>query len=446
MTEHTTFDARDDFNRKPIAENIIKLIDQDGFSPMLLDGPWGSGKTEFSHKLMNLINETHKDWQVAYIDSFKADHSNEPLMTIIASIANLLEKEKKSQFGRLVKSSIPLLRFTLKTGGKALISHLLKQNTDELSGEFKEALGDIGNEGVDAAVANLLSEYMDVQENMDTLQNSLREIATKENPLVLIIDELDRCRPDFAVEILELIKHVFDVPNVHFLLVTNTQQLKAAVNHRYGAQVDAQRYLDKFLKLRVQISPFINKADKSPKSIVLHKFIQELNLSPELRDYDAKNSNDMRFKFLQVFSEINPFSLRETETLVRNMEVYDILSNHSLSTNQYQSGHGLFEFLGLILVTFNPQLANSIVENRITSVDFYDYFKLSELIRHEGIHALLLSINKQLPGNNKEVPSVNTTEYRAKLAEFGVYPEHGLDEPLNLLKRTINLAFLRKTI
>ncbi|MDO6804915.1 P-loop NTPase fold protein, partial [Wenyingzhuangia sp. 1_MG-2023] len=85
------------------------------------------------------------------------------------------------------------------------------------------------------------------------LQATLADQVTADSPIVIFIDELDRCRPDFAVQMLEVIKHTFDVVNVKFVLVTNTKQLRAAINHRYGPLVDAQRYLDKFLKFSVRL-------------------------------------------------------------------------------------------------------------------------------------------------------------------------------------------------
>ncbi|MCV5649555.1 KAP family NTPase, partial [Escherichia coli] len=52
----------------------------------------------------------------------------------------------------------------------------------------------------------------------------------------------------FAISIIENIKHVFDTENLNFLLVANISQLKASINHIYGAGVDSERYLDKFIK------------------------------------------------------------------------------------------------------------------------------------------------------------------------------------------------------
>lgn len=75
----------------------------------------------------------------------------------------------------------------------------------------------------------------------------------KANPLVVIIDELDRCRPDFAVRTLERIKHLFEVENVIFVLMLNRVQLCASIRGCYGADVDADGYLRKFLLFSLQL-------------------------------------------------------------------------------------------------------------------------------------------------------------------------------------------------
>ena len=71
---------------------------------------------------------------------------------------------------------------------------------------------------------------------------------SKENPpqLIFIIDELDRCKPTFALEIIEKIKHIFSVPGIHFLIVTHLKQLENSVRYSYGADIDSQTDLQKF--------------------------------------------------------------------------------------------------------------------------------------------------------------------------------------------------------
>lgn len=66
------FSTRDEFKREKIADNLIKLIKADfQTSPMVVDGKWGSGKTEFSQKLINKIKETEPKWNAIYIDAFR---------------------------------------------------------------------------------------------------------------------------------------------------------------------------------------------------------------------------------------------------------------------------------------------------------------------------------------------------------------------------------------
>ncbi len=78
----------------------------------------------------------------------------------------------------------------------------------------------------------------------------LLEIINKDKdyslPLFLVIDELDRCRPNYAIEFLEIVKHIFDIPNIIFVIATDSQQLSHAINAVYGDNFASERYLKRF--------------------------------------------------------------------------------------------------------------------------------------------------------------------------------------------------------
>jgi len=80
-------------------------------------------------------------------------------------------------------------------------------------------------------------------------------------PLVFVIDELDRCKPSFALSILERVKHFMSVPNVHFVLGVHTRQLEASVRAVYGSDIDAPAYLQKFLNLSVSFVDTVERAE-----------------------------------------------------------------------------------------------------------------------------------------------------------------------------------------
>ena len=52
--------------------------------------------------------------------------------------------------------------------------------------------------------------------------------------LVFLIDELDRCRPTYAVETIEKIKHLFSVPGIIWVLVMNKEQIESSIQKVYG--------------------------------------------------------------------------------------------------------------------------------------------------------------------------------------------------------------------
>lgn len=91
-----TFSNRDEYKRKSIAEKIIKLITSDiDTSPMIIDGSWGTGKTEFCYKLINLLNESNPEYKTVYVDAFNEDHTDSPILTVLAAIVTLLPETER---------------------------------------------------------------------------------------------------------------------------------------------------------------------------------------------------------------------------------------------------------------------------------------------------------------------------------------------------------------
>jgi predicted KAP-like P-loop ATPase len=264
-----TFGSRDEFSRRTTAEKAINILTSGlDVSPMIIDGDWGTGKTEFCHKLINLMSSSHPTHQIIYVDAYKADHADNPLLTIIAEILKLIPKglEQKS----FIKKIIPTLRYGFKAGAKAGVSHLLKQDFADVADGYDKEIKQASDKIIDASVESLLKDHVEASKNLKTLQTSLSQLA-KERPITIFVDELDRCRPDFSVAILETIKHVFDVERVQFVLITNCTQLRASINHCYGVTIDADRYLDKFLKFTFILSKNINtNSQQRAESSVIH--------------------------------------------------------------------------------------------------------------------------------------------------------------------------------
>lgn len=144
-----TFATHDEFNRKPIAENIIKLLTSPiDLSPLVIDGGWGTGKTEFCQKLIRLMQEQHRDYRPVYIDAFRSDHSGEPLLALLAEIIKACTPPEDSDKKRIEKHNDRIRKiakaagFLMKTVAKAAVGHVLKQNTDDLAEELQQIMND----------------------------------------------------------------------------------------------------------------------------------------------------------------------------------------------------------------------------------------------------------------------------------------------------------------
>jgi hypothetical protein len=345
-----TFENRDEFNRKPVAVKAISLLRSDiDVSPMIVDGSWGIGKTEFCYKLINEMKkeDTH---HVIYVDAFKADHADEPLLTVLSEMFKIIpDEESRDGF---IKKSIPAIRFGIKTAFKAAVSHVLRQDTTDVVDGFEKEIKDTTNKVIDSAMESILKDHIDADKNLSALHGVLDEIA-KEKPIVIFIDELDRCRPNFAVDMLEVMKHVFSVGGVQFVLVTNTEQLKASINHCYGQEVDSQRYLDKFVKFRFSIPYQIDRGN-SYFSSASHIYLTNLIKNSKLLPSEMGNSGPFRELMLDVLKS-NMSSLREVETLFRYLEIYQHISATKFY-NREHLGYTALKFLAVYLFSFKPSM------------------------------------------------------------------------------------------
>ena len=395
--ENPTFDTQDEFKRKPIAENIIRLLTSPiDLSPMVIDGGWGTGKTEFCQKLIRLMQEQHRDYQPVYIDAFRSDHSGEPLLALLAEIIKACTPEDtgeqpSEQRKNITRKVAKAAGFVMKTVTKAAVGHVLKQNTDDLAEGLQKIMNDgqdadslaetvtdaaatIASHTIDATVEALLKEQIEAEKNLETLKACLKELAA-DKPIILFIDELDRCRPDYAVDMLEVIKHVFEVENVKVVLVTNTKQLRAAINHRYGMEVDAQKYLDKFLKYSFALPDKVVARFEDERKFVSIRYCQELiELNDEL---SLLIKNNPIMDFLGEIIQRNNLSLRETETLVRYLEIFNSLAQGL--GKDFVIEYKLLIITAIFIFCFYPKLAEDINRNRTHAEDFAQLFNIQSL-------------------------------------------------------------------
>ncbi|MFN3289066.1 MAG: P-loop NTPase fold protein [Acinetobacter sp.] len=228
-----------------------------------IDAEWGAGKSWFVNNWKAKLEKN--DFKVIYLNAFNQDYIEDPFLTISMEIANALQADQatldkiKSTIGdayRAILPNLPMLIFQVAMGligaGK-LAGELVDTFKDlqEDSGEFGEKAAELLNEKLKEHLSAQVENYENEKKSLDYFKAQLAEITSKlDKPLVFIVDELDRCKPEFAIRLIERIKHFFDIPKVVFILAVNKNQLEESINNFYGFSSTAN-YLEKFIDFSV---------------------------------------------------------------------------------------------------------------------------------------------------------------------------------------------------
>lgn len=247
----------DKLGRKALADRLTSYVERlrEG-SVMAIDAPWGEGKSYFGRNWARQLENA--GYKVAYIDAFEQDYIEDPFLLVAAEIADLLG-EDPSASEDLRRHAVGVMKVIVPFGAKALLNVVgrLALGSVDLSTDVAEALQSTGDSVSDAAEGWLrerLDSHADEKAALVNFKAKLSEYSSsQENPVVVFVDELDRCRPDYAVHLVERIKHLFDVRNLVFVLLINRRQLEQSIKGVYGADTDAEAYLGKFVNVSFRL-------------------------------------------------------------------------------------------------------------------------------------------------------------------------------------------------
>lgn len=262
------------FKRKSQIERLTKIASTVEHPYVLcLNGSWGSGKTTFI-KLWKQHLEDNGN-RTVYYNAWQNDFSQDPFVDIVSEIANHAEERKPELLEKAKKLGSYLLRKSLPAGAKLLSAGLvdISDFADEAIGGYAEKLVEDGIDQYERSKESAVS----FRKTLESLPEKHLDGGTKN--LIFFVDELDRCRPTYAVEVLERIKHFFNVNGIIFVLSLDREQIKHSIKSLYGAGIDAESYLRKFIDVQIDL-PFPEKRQ------FVRAILQELGLDRRLQsDY-----------------------------------------------------------------------------------------------------------------------------------------------------------------
>jgi hypothetical protein len=251
-----------------------KLAGRSGSYVMNVDAEWGQGKSFFMERFYQQVVALNHP--AVFINAWRDDFSDDPFTSVLSEFSIYIDEfvnkdaNSKSQiaktFETVKKNAGKIMWIGAKGVAGKLVERAIGDAKEELAALLSESeplisdVADAGSKAFVDAATHVIDEFADKQieefngakKSIINFEKNLGDIIAmldqdgKEMPFFIFVDELDRCRPTYAILMLERIKHLFDIDNVVFLIATDTNQLSEAIKAVYGQGFGSRKYLGRF--------------------------------------------------------------------------------------------------------------------------------------------------------------------------------------------------------
>lgn len=326
--------------------NLLRLLNfqQDSLS-IVINGSWGTGKTFFIKQCQlmldnafsceddeilqaieklcpgeeSLANIRKTHFRTAYYDAWEHDSEEDPIASLIRCLATTdWSTNVKESLIKAADIGSSILQATTNIDLKGLVKTLKDNSSDLITPDNLEQI-------------------------KKRFNATLAELAPDQGKLTIFVDELDRCKPTYAVKLLERIKHYFNNPNVTFIFAVDLSQLQYTINQYYGLQFNGYQYLDRFFDLVISLSaPDIDKYFDNTKNIL--EAVQHFEKSDPKNSYYYLFCKELINHFSFSIRQINHFYLKTNSAAYNLLD--QILNPQGIAFQSERNGKFIiYEFL-----------------------------------------------------------------------------------------------------
>jgi hypothetical protein len=342
-------------------ENFIVTEERyvEGGLVLALSSKYGSGKTTFLKMWKSSLEKTGGNSVadfVVYLNAWESDYYGDPLFAIISALVEQLNQEEEKA-NDLIEAAKDFGWFSTAIAGQ-----IVKKFTgvDAISaGEVAEKKKK--NRSAEPVLSpDTFTLYMQRKEAMQALKIAIQAFVDQSKPRVIfLVDELDRCRPDYAISYLETIKHIFDLNGAVFILAADRNQLENSAKTAFGRALDFEEYYRKFIHREVSLPPISEEGYKRLSDDYISKYLEHENGRFCMMPLDSYGRDNIS-EFIGVL-KLTPRQIQE---------VFRILG-HILSTSEEKRGKipwclGVGSILMASLKVGNSQVYNRIGNNSLT--------------------------------------------------------------------------------
>lgn len=335
--------GKDLLDRAGLIKAYTRLLDlPEGPRVFSVEAGYGEGKTVFANMWRDEL-DSGPHLPILF-NAWEADGADDPLMAFMAGLASAIpvpegKGDTDSRGSLFWEAGKKLFMTSARTVGRAVLREGMDELTDGigeilktfendlpkgLRDEFTALANFVAAQDGDldkALVGELSAQFAALRlrsamrtQTLDTIHAALT--SKDDGKVIVLIDELDRCRPDFAVGLLEAIKHLFNHSGFRFVLMLNPGRLESTAGQLFGLPESGERYLTKFIDQRLRL-PTSSKEQEA--------FITHLSQSTWLGDYtswgDVSILGDNAPLKLPAFVQEHGFSLREIAQSFENLRL-----------------------------------------------------------------------------------------------------------------------------
>lgn len=302
--------------RKEPVEVLTHLIGSiEGPCVLAVDAAWGAGKTTFLKIWSQYLRK--RDFPVVEFNAWETDFTGDPFITLSGELTDGLHQyadpplagkidamKLAGKIDAMKKVATEVVRRVTPAAIKIATAWLL-----DVSQTTEKEIGQV----LASSAEDRMSSYRKEQETVKEFRKKLQDLAdtlakSKEGkPLVIVIDEVDRCRPSYAIELLEVAKHLFTVEHIIFVLAVNRSELEHSIRALYGSGFDAQGYLRRFFDIDFRLP----EAARRP-------FIETLLKTTKINDYFRQGDEDIK-TLLLAFFDAPDLSLRRIAQAIHRL-------------------------------------------------------------------------------------------------------------------------------
>lgn len=291
-TINTITDKNDFLNRNEIIEKLVEITKSIDCSndnrSFAIEGEWGVGKSFIIDKFENKI-KSENDIIIFKYNAWENNYYEEPIIAMVTSMIDQLNNYYDKTFTgvakQVIRDTAKSLLEILKTLGKSTAILLGKGKYNEIADEISSCGKNLKKTINRRMIDNDVDEYLSLKQTLTKLRECLSKLNKK---IVFIIDEIDRCLPDYAVKVLERTHHLFEeLSNSITIFSIDQSQLGNLIKSYYGDSLDIEIYMQKFIEFIIPIGLGVldDKCDE-----LFEKYLKNFEIN-----------NDERNKLIQFF-------------------------------------------------------------------------------------------------------------------------------------------------